>query len=233
MPAHNEAASIAQAIDAVCAVLESAAIDYEIVVVSDGSTDATLSAARSREGPRVRVLAHTPNRGKGHALAVGSLVARGVWTAWLDSDLDLHPDSLPKMLERVTAGGLDAIVGSKRHPDSIVDYPMGRRIGSRAYQMAVRILFGLDVSDTQVGIKMFHCGVLQDVLPRVVVKRYAFDLEVLAVARHLGFTRIEEAPVVLDYQFSGSGVSVKAISRALLDTAAIFYRLRILRYYDE
>jgi hypothetical protein len=71
------------------------------------------------------------------------------------------------------------------------------------------------------------------VLPFLLVKRYAFDLEFLAVARAFGFDRIEEMPIRLDYRFTGSGVRSRAVLRALIDTAAIFYRIRILRYYQR
>ena len=233
MPAHNEGASISAAIDTVCAVLAEEGMDYEIVVVSDGSTDNTVRVARAKEEPRVRVVDYAPNMGKGTALARGSRVARGTWVAWLDADLDLSPSSLVPMLALAKAESLDAVVGSKRHPESIVDYPRGRRVGSGIYQTLIRLLFGLRVRDTQVGIKVFRREVLDAVLPRVVVKRYAFDLEVLAVARRIGFDEVREAPVILEYQFSGSGIGLHAVCRALWDTAAIFYRLRIIRYYDS
>src|SRR5690606_13340381 len=87
--------------------------------------------------------------------------------------------------------------------------------------------------DTQVGMKVFRREVLDEVLPVVLVKRYAFDLEILAVARSFGFDRIAEAPVRLHYKFTGSGVNWRAIAQALWDTAAIFYRLRLLRFYER
>jgi hypothetical protein len=96
----------------------------------------------------------------------------------------------------------------------------------------VRLLFDLAVTDSQTGLKLFRRDVLMDVVPRLAVKRFAFDLELLVVAHHLGYTRIAEAPVELDFQFS-STVNVGSAYRALWDTAAIFYRLRILRYYDR
>ena len=99
------------------------------------------------------------------------------------------------------------VVGSKRHPDSDVAYPTRRRVYSWLYQMLVRILFSLDIRDTQVGMKLFRREVLDDVLPVVLVKRYAFDLEVLAVSRHFGHGRIAESPITLEYQFTGSGAA--------------------------
>lgn len=233
IPAYNQQNEIARTLGVVSEVLQMAAISHEIIVVSDGSTDATVTRARDTGTPSCRVLEYFPNQGKGHAEKVGSLAAAGDFVAWIDADLDLDPSLLPSFLAQAQALHLDAVIGSKRHPASKVDYPATRRVYSWLYQMLVRVLFRLDVRDTQVGIKLFRGDVLDEVLPLVLVKRYAFDLEVLAVARHLDHGRIAEHPIVLDYQFTGSGVRSKAIVRALWDTAAIFYRLRILRYYDR
>ncbi len=101
---------------------------------------------------------------------------------------------------------LDFVIGSKRHPDSLVHYPPSRRVGSWLYQQFVRLLFSLDVRDTQVGLKVFRREVAEEVLPLLLVKQFAFDLEFLAVARALGYRRIREQPVTLEYRFTGSGV---------------------------
>jgi hypothetical protein len=101
------------------------------------------------------------------------------------------------------------------------------------YQKLVRLLFSLDVRDTQVGLKVFRREVAEEVLPLLLVKQFAFDLEFLAVARALGYRRIREQPITLRYRFTGSGVRSPAVLLALVDTAAIFYRLRILRYYQR
>jgi hypothetical protein len=123
------------------------------------------------------------------------------------------------------------VIGSKRHPLSNVDYPITRRVMSWCYQRLVRILFGLNVRDTQTGMKLIRRNVLDAVLPRMLEKRFAFDLEFLVVAKRLGHSRFLEAPVRLDYKFASS-VSPRAVFRILVDTAAIFYRLYILRFYD-
>lgn len=95
----------------------------------------------------------------------------------------------------------------------------------------LRLLFHLEVRDTQVGLKLFRREVLAAVLPRIVVKRYAFDLELLVVAHHLGFTRVVEAPVRIGHRFS-STINRQAITSILRETAAIFYRKNVVRYYD-
>ena len=87
--------------------------------------------------------------------------------------------------------------------------------------------------DTQVGLKVFSRRVVEQVMPLLLVKRFAFDLELLAVGKALGYGRIRELPVRLDYRFTGSGVGSMAVLLALWDTAAIFYRLRVLRTYER
>src|SRR5262249_36623235 len=138
---------------------------------------------------------------------------------------------IPTYLAKARDEELDFVIGSKRHPDSVVHYPRSRRIASWCYQRLNRVLFRLDVGDTQVGLKVFSRDVADDVVPILLVKQFAFDLELLAVGASLGYTRIAELPVRLEYRFTGSGVGSGAVVRALWDTAAIFYRLRVLHTY--
>ena len=140
---------------------------------------------------------------------------------------------MPAYLEVARRDGLDFAIGSKRHPDSVVHYPRSRRIASWCYQQLNRLLFRLDVRDTQVGLKVFNRRVVDEVVPLLLVKQFAFDLELLAVAAALGFDRVREMPVRLEYRFTGSALGSTAVLRALWDTAAVFYRLRILRTYQR
>ncbi len=206
----------------------------EVIVVSDGSIDGTaerLLESRAEKG--TRVIHYDRNLGKGYAVKAGALVARGEWVALVDADLDLDPASISAFVEVARRERLDFAIGSKRHPASVVHYPVARRVASWCYQQLNRLLFRLDVRDTQVGLKVFSGRVADEVLPLLLVKRFAFDLELLAVAASLGYDRIRELPVRLDYRFSGSGVGSLAVVGALWDTAAIFYRLRLLRTYER
>ena len=119
------------------------------------------------------------------------------------------------------------MVGSKRHPESRVRYPLLRRVYSSGFQLLVRLLFRVNVRDTQVGAKLFRREMLDTVAPLLLIKRYAFDLEVLAVGAEFGFDRIEEVPVALDYRFSGTSINWHAVRRMLLDTLAIAYRIHL------
>jgi glycosyltransferase involved in cell wall biosynthesis len=234
VPVFNQAGSILENVrvirQRVGAALEGS---FETIVVSDGSVDRTEERLLEGELEGVRVFHYDRNLGKGYAVKVGSLEARGRWVGYVDADLDLDPASLAEYVAIAEREGLDFAIGSKRHPDSLVHYPRSRRVASWLFQQWVRSLIQLNVRDTQVGLKVFRREVVDEVMPFLLVKRYAFDLELLAVARAFGFGKVRELPIVLDYRFAGTGVRSTAVLRALVDTAAVCYRLRILRYYQR
>lgn len=207
--------------------------DYEIICVNDGSFDETLSRLNRYRSRKVKVITYPLNIGKGFALHYGFTASTGDIVAFLDSDLNLHPKHLRLFAALMDLVNADIVIGSKRHPLSQIDYHLKRKLYSRLYQTLVRLLFGLNVTDTQVGIKLFKRKVLKKTLPLIIVKRWAFDLEVLVVAHHLGFKRIIEAPVELKRSRFGSKIGVDAIRNILQDTAAIFYRRYLLKYYDR
>ncbi|PWU25609.1 MAG: hypothetical protein C5B48_00460 [Candidatus Rokuibacteriota bacterium] len=236
VPVYNGGPTIVENLEVIrrAAAGELAPDDLELIVVSDGSIDGTaerLLAARSDVA--MRVIHYDRNLGKGYAVKVGALAARGAWVALVDADLDLDPAVVPGWVTKAREEELDLVIGSKRHPQSIVHYPRSRRVASWWYQQLNRALFSLDVRDTQVGLKVFRQEVALEVVPLLLVKQYAFDLELLAVAHALGYRRIAECPIRLDYRFTGSGVRSRAVVRALVDTAAVFYRLRVLRTYQR
>ena len=206
----------------------------ELIVVSDGSIDGTTERLlESRADHGIRVIHYDRNLGKGYAVKAGALASHGDWIALVDADLDLDPAVVPRYLDVARDEALDFAIGSKRHPGSLVHYPRSRRIASWLYQQLNRLLFRLDVRDTQVGVKVFSREVVDDVVPLLLVKQFAFDLELLAVATALGHGRIRELPVRLTYRFTGSALRSSSVFRALWDTAAVFYRLRILRTYQR
>jgi glycosyltransferase involved in cell wall biosynthesis len=208
--------------------------EIEVIVVSDGSIDETaeqLLAALDEVG--LRVIHYDRNLGKGYAVKAGALASHGDWIALIDADLDLDPASVPLYLDVARREDLDFAIGSKRHPDSLVDYPRSRHFASWCYQQLNRLLFRLDVRDTQVGLKVFNRRVVDEVFPLLLVKQFAFDLELLAVSTALGLGRVKELPVRLEYRFTGSALGSTAVLRALWDTAAVFYRLRVLRTYQR
>jgi len=104
--------------------------------------------------------------------------------------------------------------------------------------MGVKLLFGLNVRDTQVGMKLFKRQVIRAIIPRLLIKTFAFDIEMLVVARHLGFKKIYESPVELKMEYGGASVVtsqkfLNTVWSMMRDTVAVFYRLKIRHYYDN
>jgi glycosyltransferase involved in cell wall biosynthesis len=232
VPAYREGGRIRDNLKRLISELDQLDIEYEVVVVSDGNDDNTAAESRSLGSPRIRVLEYSANMGKGHALTKGVESSVGDLVTFIDADMELNPREIRTFVALMKESVCDIVVGSKRHPDSQVSYPPLRRLQSVLYQLLIRILFDVSVRDTQTGLKLLRRPVLAQVLPLLAVKRFAFDLELLVVAQHVGYRRIVEAPVELNFKFE-STISPSAVFNILWDTAAIFYRLRILRYYDR
>lgn len=236
IPAYRQEKTIIEDIIRIKDVLEQLRYDYEMIVVVDGKVDNTLQNAKKVTSPKIRVTGYEHNHGKGFAIRYGMMHSKGDIVGFIDSGMDLNPNGLSMLLEHFEWYNADIIIGSKRHPASRVNYPFKRRLISMLSQIFIRVLFGLNVRDTQVGMKFFKRGVIKDVLPRLLVKQFAFDIEILVVSLHLGYRKIFEAPIELHFNFEKSIVSqslISAILRTLWDTLAIFYRLKIIHYYDK
>lgn len=208
---------------------------FEIILVVDGRFDKTFEKASKLKLRSLRVVGYQNNRGKGYAIRYGMSKTKGNIVGFIDAGMDINPSGLLMLLNYMEWYDADVIVGSKRHPVSKIDYPQARRIISYLSQIYIKLLFGLNIRDTQVGLKFFKRAVLERVLPRLVVEDYAFDIELLVLANEFGFKRIHEAPVEINWT-QGSGITSKNLWKILfltfLDTLAIFYRLKLRGYYN-
>ena len=234
MPAYNEGRHIRRNLEETALALDDLGLAWEIVVCDDGSRDNTRQEAEQAAAALtgVTVIGSGGNRGKGYALRKAFSRSRGDLIFFLDSDLDIHPRQFATLLKVMDKTGSEIVIGSKRHPDSTLNYPRGRKLISAAYFFLVKSLFGLPLRDTQTGIKLFRRQVLEETLPRLLVKKYAFDLELLVAAHRRGFL-VAEAPVVVDYRGRFGSIGFDAIWTMLLDTLAVFYRAAILKFYDR
>lgn len=232
VPAYREGRRIQDNLRRLLRELDALDRTYEVIVVSDGNTDETAREAELVVSPHIKVIEYNRNMGKGYALRCGVAHSSGELVTFIDADMELDPRYIKGFIAVMETFDCDAVVGSKRHPMSNVQYPPARRLQSFIYQLLVRALFNLRVRDTQTGLKLFRRPVLEGAVPLLAIKRFAFDLELLVVARYLGYRKVMEAPVDLQFKFE-STVDPKAAWRVLWDTAAIFYRLRILRYYAK
>lgn len=237
VPAYNKDSEVFQVVSQTVNLLKHQAYDWEIIVVDDASQDLTLrEAVRSKKfngsSSKIKIYSYNLNQGKGFALYYGFKKSSGDTVVFIDSDLDLPSGNIATTLSYLEKEKAQIAIGSKRHPLSKVNYPALRRIQSKTYQLLTTVLFNLNISDTQVGVKAFRREVLEACFPRIVVKKFAFDLELLVVAKKMGFKKIVEAPIILNFNFS-STIRLRSIYQILIDTAAIFYRKNFLRYYDE
>ncbi len=233
IPAFNEAEQIERTLLETVAAMERIGHPYEVIVVDDGSDDGTaeLVAGVAAGLSRVRVVGHEVNLGKGSALIRGAVAAVGDLVLFVDADLEVHPRQFALLHDELEARGLDVAIGSKLHPDSRIEYTSYRRLLSVGYYLLVRLLFRLPVRDTQTGLKLYRAEALRRVIPRLVVKRFAHDLETLVVLRRLGYT-IGEVPVVVTRARPFHRIGAGDIRDVAQDTAAIWYRRYLLRYYD-
>ncbi|MGH9103105.1 MAG: glycosyltransferase family 2 protein [Acidimicrobiales bacterium] len=232
VPFYNPGPRLKEHVERVATVLSGTGATYEVIAVSDGSTD---GSAESLQGvdlpPGVRVEVLPANRGKGAALRVGLEAGRGRYLGFIDADGDVPAELLASFVDRARDDGPDVVLGSKRHAASAVVYPPLRHLYSWGYQQLLRLLFDLSVADTQTGIKLVRRDVLRACMPLMRESGYAFDLELFVVANHLGYQAFLELPVRIVQRFA-STISVRAVAAILRDTLAIAWRLRVAHLYD-
>ena len=237
MPLYRLADEAKENLKSVADLFEGHGVETELVPVDDGSGDGTAEILGEFHLENYRHVTLKPvvcrrNGGKGAALRAGFEASTGRYVMLLDGDLDINPKQTPYFFEEMVVKNADVVVGSKRHPKSVVQYPWHRRIVSACYFAFVRLFVGLPITDTQTGMKLFKREVLGPALDRMLVKTYAFDLELLAIAASRG-AKITEAPVVIRFGNKFGALKPSTVKCMAIDTLAVFYRLRLLRYYAK
>jgi dolichyl-phosphate beta-glucosyltransferase len=196
IPAFNEQGRLPRTLDRVRAFLDTQGRPYEILVVDDGSSDATVAAAREAGGQRLTVLSNGANRGKGYSVRQGMLAARGARRLMTDADLSTPIEELPRLHARMDEG-FDVVIASRALPLSRIEVRQGafRENMGRAFNLLVRALVLPGLRDTQCGFKLFSAAAAQAAFSRSRLDGFAFDVEALFIARRQGF-RVAELPVV-------------------------------------
>jgi glycosyltransferase involved in cell wall biosynthesis len=211
VPAYNEARRLPATLEKLCRFLQSSPMrDKEIVVVNDGSTDETAEIARafSRREPMVRLLENPGNCGKGYAVRAGFRQACCEWVLFSDADLSTPIEDLARLEAAIARSGADGAIGSRGLDRKLVGkrQPAVREISGRMFNLFVRLVTGLPYRDTQCGFKLFRRDVAQALAARQRLDGFGFDVEILYIARRLGY-RIEEVAVQWD-DAAGTKVSL-------------------------
>lgn len=231
IPAFNEGHHIYANLVQVCETLQD--LDFEVIVVDDGSGDDTFAESQraEAEGLPLRAVRQEANRGKGAALFYGFSFAAGEYIAFLDADLEIHPQYVRRFLERLHETRADLVIGTK--VPKLGQMPFLRRAMSLVYREFVSLLFGLSLRETQTGIKLFRREVLEDCIPRLRVSRFAFDVELMVAAARFGY-RIVEFPVEVGFKRKSSLQRIKPrqIAGQLWDTLLIYYMASFWNWFQ-
>ncbi len=231
VPAFNEGLHIRENLLAISDSLKGCGA--EIIAVDDGSADDTPAeikrAAKSRPG--IIPVQLKSNAGKGASLFRGFEHAQGDVIIFFDSDLEIAPHYIVKLLAVMENEQADVVAGVK--DPSSNRFPAPRRLTSSLYRNTVKFLFDLSISDTQTGIKAFKREVLENAIPRMSVSRFAFDLELLVAASRFGY-KIVEHPVEVSYVRKGGMGRMKfgALFATFVDTLGIYFRASFWRWLE-
>lgn len=194
IPAYNERAIVLDTIRAVSAKLAELAADYEVLIVDDGSTDGMAQLVRGCGDSHVRLESYTPNHGKGRAVRVGMLAAKGDVVLCTDADLAYGVEVFARMLERFRVGDADLVIGSRRMGgQGYQNYPPLRILMSKCFGILSHSISGLPY-DTQCGIKGYRREAAQAIFSKCATDGFSFDFEVLMRADKLGM-KVEQIPV--------------------------------------
>jgi len=225
-PAYNEEQRIRPFLDAYTAYFaEQYGEDVELIIVVNGSSDATAEIARdyAKDCPLIRVIEEPRKIGKGGAIMMGFEVATGDVVGFADADASTPPHAFQDLVERLD--GADAVIASRWFKESVVEprQTLRRRIASRVFNFLVRVFFGLKLWDTQCGAKVMTQQAVQTVLPELGLTRWAFDVDLLFQLNRAGF-QIVEAPTV----WHDVGGSQLRVGRASFEMFLAICRLRLL-----
>ena len=228
IPAHNEEKRLPKTLAEIDKYLSGQNYDYEIIVVDGGSTDRTVDVVRERFSiiRNLRLIGVKNSQGKGEAVKEGMLAARGSFRIFTDADNSTSIDQIEKMWPEFKAG-YDVVIGSRDIKGAILDPPqpfLRKVILGEGFKLLRKIIIDLwDISDTQCGFKGFTERAAQDIFPKLTIMGFAFDVEVLVLARKIGY-KIKEIPIrwVNDPE---SKVKLKHIIKMLCEILKIRWNL--------
>jgi glycosyltransferase involved in cell wall biosynthesis len=206
LPAYNEGARIGATLERILTFAAQCGWNAEVIVVNDGSTDNTAELVRQKalQNPRLRLLENPGNRGKGYSVRNGMLQARGEILLFSDADLSSPIEEAPKLFAAIQQG-TDVAIGSRwlRPELQTTRQPLRRQIFGRLFNLALRLILGLNFKDTQCGFKAFSRHAVDVVFPLQKIERWGFDAEILFLAETFAL-KVKEVPVLWAHRDGGS-----------------------------
>ena len=238
IPAYNEAVRLGNTIRAVVDYMREHAPEGEVIVVDDGSSDATADLARQTFADaagnlRTSVITYKSNLGKGRAVRLGLLAARGEVALFSDADLSTPITEAPKLVQPIVSGQYDVTFGSRALERKLigVHQPWRREQGGRVFNLAVRLATGMPFWDTQCGFKAFRMSVCRPLVEAATVDRFGFDVELLYLAFRAGLN-LKEIPVRWDHN-EGSKISLMSDSFKMLNEVGLIRQQARRGVYDS
>lgn len=237
IPAYNEAVRLGKTLRTVVDYLRTDWPDSELILVDDGSADDTAAMARKTfeesGGLRTSVISYKSNLGKGRAVRLGLLAARGTVALFSDADLSTPITETPKLVDPIFKNECDVTFGSRALDRSLigVHQPWRREQGGRIFNLAVRLATGLPFWDTQCGFKAFNMPVCRPLVEAATVDRFGFDVELLYLTNRAGL-RLREIPVRWDH-YEGSKISLGSDSFKMLTEVGLIRQQARRGVYDN
>jgi dolichyl-phosphate beta-glucosyltransferase len=235
IPAYNEEGRLGESLQKIAAYLDQSGIAAEVLVVDDGSSDGTARIAgdflKTRSG---RVVPNGENRGKGFSVRHGVLEAAGRWILLTDADLSTPIEEHDKLAGIARDHDLDIAFGSRALADSRVEVRQQaiRQLMGKTFNKAIKLITGLPFHDTQCGFKLMDAERVRPIVERMVIDRFAFDVELLFLAYRFGL-KLREVPVIWR-NAPGSKVSMLGDPLNMLaDVARVRWRFRRGLYNPE
>lgn len=232
VPAYEEGNVIHKSLSNLVSMLNSLGVNYEIMVVDDGSTDNTLDEIKKIEKrcSRISHITYPENKGKGNALKRGVEKVSGEYICFLDADSEIDLNKFKNFIDVARDAPADIVVGTKYHKFSKNKFPLYRKFLGNGYRYFNKILFNLSISDTQTGLKLFKKKVIKDIIKITTLTGFAFDLELLVIANKLSYS-CYELPVSVN--FTNSDIGLGDIFDIAKDTLKVAIKLYFSRRYNE
>lgn len=235
LPAYNESDVITESITRLIDEINKFSVNYEIIIVNDGSSDDTKNKIINlkRNYPKIKLISYTNNKGKGYAIKRGLLSANGDIDIIMDADLDIHPRQICGYVTKFLAAqkkdkNIAGVIGSKLDKRSNISFPLKRRIMSMGYYLILKAMFKLDTKDTNTGLKVYDGNIIKSIAPKLFTRGYAYDIELLNYIYSQGY-RVLSLPIDCAYSRSeGSDrINIKHAKNTFKETIKIYiYNLK-------